>query len=76
MEALPLENYSSAENKYSLGGFVPFGKSLANKKGVMIVIESNKGIKFGAFFSASIPFTNDIEESHFDKQAVLFNITS
>ncbi len=49
---------------------------MRNKKGVVIVIESEKGIKFGAFFSVQIAFTNGILESHFDNHAFLFNISS
>lgn len=49
---------------------------MRNKKGVMIVIESQKGIKFGAFFSANVAFTHAIKESHLDERAILFNITS
>jgi hypothetical protein len=76
MAKLPIKNnYKSAKNEYSLNGPGRFGSSMINKQGVMIVIESKKGNKFGAFFSAKIPFNNGIIESHLDGQAILFNIT-
>jgi hypothetical protein len=42
----------------------------------MILIETKKGVKFGVFFSAKVPFTNAVDESHVDGHAILFNITS
>ena len=48
---------------------------MRDKKGVMIIIESKKGNKFGAFFATSINFTHDTIESHEDEHLVLFNIT-
>ncbi len=41
-----------------LWGRKPFGKSMTDKNSVVIVIQSEKGIIFGAFFSARLPFTN------------------
>ena len=76
MGTLPVENYSSAIYEYALHGVISFSSSIASKRGVMILIETKKGIKFGAFFSATVPFTNGIEESHVDDKAILFNITS
>jgi hypothetical protein len=68
MSKLPIKNnnYNSAKKEYSLNGTGRFGSSMINKKGVMIVIESKKGMRFGAFFSAKIPFNNGILESHID----------
>jgi len=37
---------------------------MRKKDNVLIVIESKKGIKFGAFFSKKIDFTNGVVESH------------
>jgi len=48
--------YSSAKLEYSYGGSVLFSAGVANKKGVVILIETQKGVKFGCFFTASIPF--------------------
>jgi hypothetical protein len=76
MEILPLKYYKSAKYEYALHGAVPFTSSIANKRGVMILIETKKGVKFGAFFSAAVPFRNAIEESHVDDKAILFNISS
>jgi hypothetical protein len=58
MGTLPVQYYSSAKHEYSLHGAIPFTSSIANKKGVMILIESKKGVKFGAFFSVTVPFPN------------------
>ncbi len=59
MGLLPLDNqYKTAKWEYQLGGLTPFNSSLANKKGVCIIIESKKGVKFGAYFSVSVPFNN------------------
>ena len=76
MGTLPLQNYTSAKYEYALHGAIPFTSSIANKKGVMILIETKKGIKFGVFFSVTVPFPNGTEESHVDEKALLFNITS
>ena len=76
MEKLPLEKYELAKWEYQLGGAVSFAGCMTNKKGVMIVIQSKKGIKFGGFFSANLDFTHGIVESHLDQHAVLFNITA
>jgi hypothetical protein len=48
--------YSSAKLEYSYGGSVLFSTAVENKKGVVIVIETKKGVRFGCFFTASIPF--------------------
>jgi hypothetical protein len=37
---------------------------MRDKKGVMIIIQSKKGIKFGAFFATKINFTHGTIESH------------
>ena len=68
--------YSSAKLEYSYGGSVLFSAGIANKKGVVIVIETQKGVKFGCFFTASIPFHFSKTESHLDNYAVLFNISN
>lgn len=41
----------------------------------MIIIETKKRNKFGAFFSGRIDFTNEVTESHY-KRAFLFNLTN
>jgi hypothetical protein len=58
MQNLPLQNYSSAKREFVLYGGKFFGKSMTLKNGVVIIIQSEKGTIFGAFFSARLPFAN------------------
>ncbi len=68
--------YSSAKLENSYGGSVFFSAGVKNKKGVVIVIETKIGVRFGCFFTASIPFHFSKTESHLDNYAVLFNISN
>ena len=49
---------------------------MRKKDNSMIVIETKKRKKFGAFFSERIDFTNGVTESHSGKRAFLFNLTN
>ena len=76
MKIISSNNYNSAKKEFSINSVDLFGASLSNKKGAIIIIESQKGIKFGAFFTAKIDFITGKVESYSDNQVVLFNITN
>jgi hypothetical protein len=75
MRIISSNNYTSAKKEFSINATDLFGTSLSDKNGAIIIIESQKGIKFGAFFTANIDFITNQVESYLDNQAVLFNIT-
>jgi hypothetical protein len=76
MRIISSNNYTSAKKEFSINATDSFGASLSNKNGAIIIIESQKGIKFGAFFTANIDFITSQVESYLDNQAILFNITN
>ncbi len=66
MSIISSNNYTSAKKEFSINATDLFGASLSNKNGALIIIESEKGIKFGAYFTAKIDFINSEVESYFD----------
>ena len=53
-----------------------FSTSLANRNGALVIVETDRNIKFAAFYSANIPFKLGESKSHIDSNAILFNITN
>jgi hypothetical protein len=66
MSIISSNKYSSAKKEFSINATDLFGASLSNKNGALILIESKKGIKFGAYFTAKIDFINSEVESYLD----------
>ena len=56
-------------------GLQPFAGSIANKEGVLILMETEEGVKFGAFTSLKLPFPNSTTNSYKDEFSFLFNAT-
>ncbi len=74
MTIISQNTYKSAKNEFSISATDLFGASLSNMNGALIIIESKKGMKFGAYFTAKVDYINSTVESYFDSEVALFNI--